>query len=732
MVAGALESFIQDVHLQELAVGIALTASPPLSQRDVDRLLLQTAEDYPSILGFSWAGPDGRITVSSNSWAVGEDISQHPYFRAMVAGRAWIVSGILQARVTGEPVFIIGRAIRGEKGDFLGTVIAEVFADRLDRVLAVQRPAHGSISLLDSSGMLVYRHPHIVTPWENRSWIRSVPELLEMFVKEYTGVLFLPYDRNRRIVATKPIQSIGWIALACSREDEAMRPVSRNLIRESVLFLIVALTSFLASLALSRSISGPIKRLQRHAISLSRGNLETRAGLSGPSEIQDFARIFNQMACQIRTSMENAEQRATEAEEEKRVLDALMEHVPEGIAIADSPDVRIRRMSRYGRDEAANLKEIKAGAPLSHYYSMVSLLHLDGKTPLDFDELPLVRAITKGEVTDGLEMILRKPDGAESVILCNAGPIRNTEGQVTGGVVAWRDITERKRMEDDLRASRNELERRVRERTAELERTNEALKIEIRMREQAEFNLEVHAAKLEQSNREMKDFVFVASHDLQEPVRKLQTLADVLALKCRDSLTEEGLDYVARIRTSAKRMQDLISSLLIYSRIWTKAEPFVQVDLFHAVHEATSKLELAAAAKETGGSIEVGDLPSVEADSAQMVQLFQNLIENALKFRREDAVPQVRIYSRVADNGRYTTGRYEILVEDNGIGFDEKYLDRIFLPFERLHARDSYGGIGMGLTICKKIVERHNGSITAKSSPGKGSTFIVTIPAKQT
>jgi signal transduction histidine kinase len=728
MVAGGFESFIQEVHLQELAIGISLSASPPLSTRDVNRLLLESDQDYPSIQSFSWAGVDGRIEVSSTSWAVGKDISPDPYFREMVSGREWVVSDVFRSTVTGEPVFVIGRAIRGEQGNFLGAVLAEVLADRLDGVLAVRRPGHGSISLVDSSGRLVYRHPPAVITWDQRDWKASLPSIREMYHQEYAGVLIPPYDSHHRIMVTKPIQSIGWFAVACSREDEAMRPVIGSLTREGILFLVVALTSFLAALVLSRSISGPIKGLQRHAASLSRGDLETRVPLRGPSELQDLAAVFNQMAGQIRTWTEKAEQRAVEAEEEKRVLDALMEHVPEGIAIADAPDVRIRRMSRYGRYEAGEIPEITEKAPLSHYFRKGSILHLDGKTALDSDELPLARAVKKGEVTNDLELILRRRDGSESVLLCNAGPIRNSEGQVTGGVVAWRDITERKRMEDDLRSSRDELEQRVRQRTAELERANEALRSEIRMRERAESDLEVHAAKLELSNREMQDFVFVASHDLQEPARKLQTLADVFSLKCRDSLSDECLDYVDRIRMAAKRMQDLLSSLLAYSHIATKPEQFIQVDLTEAARDAISSLEEYAAQK--GGTIEVGELPVMEGDRLQMVRLFQDIVHNALKFHREGVPPEVKIQSGYVE-GMFGPGGYAISVQDNGIGFEERYRDRIFLPFERLHGREPYEGVGMGLTICRKIVERHNGSIRVKSSPGKGSTFIILIPVKQ-
>jgi light-regulated signal transduction histidine kinase (bacteriophytochrome) len=176
-------------------------------------------------------------------------------------------------------------------------------------------------------------------------------------------------------------------------------------------------------------------------------------------------------------------------------------------------------------------------------------------------------------------------------------------------------------------------------------------------------------------------------------------------------------------------MRELLISLLSYSRLSTKSGPFKPVSLSEAAGDALANL--AFLIEETGGSVEIGDLPVVEADVSQMVQLFQCLIQNSLRFHKEGIPPRVKIYSRQAKSGRFQSGAYDIFVEDNGIGFDEKYLNRIFLPFERLHARDAYSGVGMGLTICRKIVERHNGILTARSAPEKGATFIVTIPSQQ-
>jgi PAS domain S-box-containing protein len=241
-------------------------------------------------------------------------------------------------------------------------------------------------------------------------------------------------------------------------------------------------------------------------------------------------------------------------------------------------------------------------------------------------------------------------------------------------------------------------------------------------RKQSEEKLEALAGELERSNKELEQFAHIASHDLQEPLRKIQAFGNMLVTKNSDKLDEQGKDYILRIQNAAKRMSELIRDLLKYSRVATRAEPLETVDLEEAVMEVIADLEIRI--KRSGANVEVLELPVVKAVKSQMRQLFQNIISNALKFHGEEQ-PRIRIRSQFTDDN------CQMFVEDNGIGFDEAYVDRIFMPFPRLHGRSAYEGTGMGLAICRKIVERHGGSIIAKSKPGKGSTFIITLPVKQ-
>lgn len=247
---------------------------------------------------------------------------------------------------------------------------------------------------------------------------------------------------------------------------------------------------------------------------------------------------------------------------------------------------------------------------------------------------------------------------------------------------------------------------------------------DISERKAAEAALRDYASKLERSNRVLQEFAFVASHDLQEPLRKISTFGDRLRSRYAEVLGESGLDYLARMQSATERMQELVDSLLVYSRVTTKAEPFVQVDLRELVQEVLRDLEIPI--QETGATVEVGELPTLQVDPGQMRQLFQNLIGNAVKFHKEDERPVVKVHAEECWDGVC-----RILVEDNGIGLDEKYSEKIFAPFQRLHGRGSpYRGSGMGLAICLRIVERHNGEISVRSKPGEGAAFIVALPVR--
>lgn len=286
------------------------------------------------------------------------------------------------------------------------------------------------------------------------------------------------------------------------------------------------------------------------------------------------------------------------------------------------------------------------------------------------------------------ERVLYRKDGTRFPVEFVKTPI-NESGRVMGSVVVFKDITERKHVQDSLARK---------------------------------------AAELARSNAELEQFAFVASHDLQEPLRKIQAFGDRLKVKCQPIESPEIQDYLERMQSAAARMRTLINDLLTFSRVIRSSEPFVQVDLSVITREVLGDLEVRI--EKSGAKIELHDLPTLEADPMQMRQLMLNLLSNALKFQAPGAAPVIKI-TAVTLTPLAREPQCELHVQDNGIGFDEKYMDKIFAVFQRLHGRTEYEGTGVGLAVCRRIVDRHHGSITARSEPGKGATFVVTLPIKQ-
>lgn len=263
----------------------------------------------------------------------------------------------------------------------------------------------------------------------------------------------------------------------------------------------------------------------------------------------------------------------------------------------------------------------------------------------------------------------------------------------------------------------------------ELEYQNETLASKVAERTQ---ELMIYSDELSRSNRELEEFAFVASHDLQEPLRKIQAFSDRLESMFKDQLGEKGLDYIGRMKNAAQRMSNLINDLLEFSRVTTRGKEFTDTDLNTVLSEIVSDLEIAI--KESDAQVNIDTMPVIQADPSQMQQLFLNLLSNAVKFRRPDVAPIITVsyehQNEFSDDHNAEVAWQVITVKDNGIGFSEEYIDKIFVPFQRLHGRSQYKGTGIGLSVCRRIVERHGGMITAQSKDNEGATFIIKLPVE--
>jgi PAS domain S-box-containing protein len=279
-------------------------------------------------------------------------------------------------------------------------------------------------------------------------------------------------------------------------------------------------------------------------------------------------------------------------------------------------------------------------------------------------------------------------------------PYLNETGEVIGVIGVSMDVTERRLAEEELKNHRDHLEELVNERTSELDNA---------------------IIDLKRSNQELEQFAYVASHDLQEPLRMVSSYTQLLERRYKDLLDQDAKDFIFFAVDGANRMQHLINDLLDYSRVTTRGKPFVKVDLStvlgHAINNLQKKIQ------ETGAMIVNEDLPFVYGDEVQLVRVFQNLLDNAIKFRGT-IPPRISISSKTVDD------KVQISISDNGIGIDKIYTDRVFTIFQRLHNKIEYPGTGIGLAICKRTIERHGGKIWFESEPGKGTTFIFTLNFK--
>ena len=420
---------------------------------------------------------------------------------------------------------------------------------------------------------------------------------------------------------------------------------------------------------------------------------------------------------------------------------SLVEEAPVSTCLFVGPELRIEVVNEvmlgyWGRDKSVIGKPLIEALPELKGQPHIQILEEVYRTGKTY-EARQVRAdlMSKGELRTYYFDLVHKP-------------LRNADGQVYGIMDMSMDVTEQvlarqklEASEADYRALSEALDLQVQERTEELVRTNEELaatneELTSFNEEYAAINEELEEANalLNRSNENLQKFAYVASHDLQEPLRKVQQFGDILKNQYRDQLGE-GVTYLDRMQAAASRLSMLIKDLLSYSRLASQRDTQQPVSLARVVAVVLSDLELAIS--ETGAQVEVGVLPMVMGDAVQLGQLFQNLLSNALKFHQPGKAPRIHItvHTVIAQDlppsvnpTRASPAYHRIDVADNGVGFDEKYLDRIFEVFQRLHGKSEFAGTGIGLAICEKVVTNHGGAITASSQPGQGATFIVYFP----
>jgi len=391
--------------------------------------------------------------------------------------------------------------------------------------------------------------------------------------------------------------------------------------------------------------------------------------------------LVDQRTAELQQEITEHKQAKEEIRAQKRFTDNVIDSLPDTFYIFDPESGKgiqwnrtLNEISGYDYEEMSELPPLHFYPPEEH-----QLVEETVKTTLE-----------KGRATVELNYIIA--DGTRIPFEYSTVLIEDAEGKPCICAIG-RDITERKQAEEELRKHRLHLEQLVAERTAELQH----------------------------SNTELEQFAYVASHDLQEPLRMVASFTQLLARRYKGRLDADADDFIGYAVDGANRMQRLINDLLEYSRLGTRGKPFEPTHCEAVLNEVRANLQ--AAIEESGAVITHDPLPTVMADRSQLTQLFQNLIDNAIKFRGDEPV---RIHVGVEPKD----GEWVFSVRDNGVGIDPQYHERIFVIFETLHSKGEYPGSGMGLAICRKIVERHGGRIWVESELGKGSTFYFAMPLR--
>lgn len=579
----------------------------------------------------------------------------------------------------GAPASFIGTPIFKD-GEKIGVAVFQMPVDQINTIMS------------DTSGLGVTGETFLIAAdrfMRSSSRFSGTPTILTQAVhteaahlalEGSSGTMTLTDYRGIEVLSSfgpLDIEGLQWAMLAEVDMKEITAPAL--VLRNQMLtygFGLGGLMIFLFILILRSLVINPVRSLVKGTKQIEKGDYTAHVEVQSSDEMGELSRAFNEMAKAVERDVELRNQA-------KKQFQLLVELAPFAIIVVDYEGTmelvnsETESLLAYHRDELLGLH---VDTLLPHWAR--------GQHPeyrAQYLENPQIRNM---ESRGGLG-ILRK-DGVEIPVEIGLSPMEFEDE--TKVICAILDITERKQAEETRR---------------------------------------MYMAELKRSNEELEQFAYIASHDLQEPLRKIRAFGDLVRSKYGEALDERGQDYLQRMQNAAARMQTLISDLLSLSRITSKAAPFQAVDLGEVVQTVLNDLDLRI--EQVGGRVEVGDLPTIDADRTQMRQLMQNLIGNALKFRRENIPPLVKI---TCETPSHTTPKttpssaYRIQVEDNGIGFEAKHTDRIFKPFQRLHGRNAYEGTGIGLAICHKIVARHGGHLTATSSPGEGATFTIELSQK--
>jgi PAS domain S-box-containing protein len=671
-VAKTFESFVQDVIHHELLIGLAITSPQPTASEGITRLLV-SSPGYVAVRDFTWLNPKGDAIYSGNPAVVGNSYSDRSFFREIANGREWTVGELVISKATGKPVFGISRGIRDEKGNLLGVVVAMIIPQNLDTRLAIERGKGGGHALVDSKGMLVYRYPAINPTWEERNWLKQYPEYEEVFKgQEITKTVYAAYEKKNRLVSFTPVPFIGWAATAGKPEEDVVQPILISIAKSALLFLSVSFAAFFIALAVSRKIAGPVTELSAHALALGHGERPRQITLDDILEFQNLAEAFNAMA-------EKVQARETALRESERRWAVTLASIGDAVIATDTGG-RITFLNKVAELLTGWSMADAAGKPVQEVFRIVN------EHTRAIVEDPVSKVIQTGMIV-GLanHTVLLRKGGDEIPIDDSGAPLRDEEGRILGVVLTFRDITERKRAEKSLRQANEGLERRVHERTAELqERADQLgrLSSQLTMAEQ----------------RERKRLAQILHDGLQQYLvaAKIQV----------GGLIELSPD--AALKQAAAEVEDLLNESVKVSRSLAAelSPPILHEAGLLAGLEWLSRWKYKKHGLKVQLSIHM-DAPVLTEDvKILLFESIRELLLNVVKHAKTDSA-RVSLFQQDERS-------LQIIVSDNGVGFDP--------------ASESVNDGNFGLFSIRERLSLIGGRLEVDSSPGKGARFTLTAP----
>ncbi len=680
-IATTFDSHVDDLLRQELAIGLAITASQPLPAADLNRLLVESARQYSILDRFNWVSPQGRVIASSNPAAVGLDIRDRPHFQEIVRGQEQYVGDLMETKVEGVPSFSVARGFRDSNGNLQGIMVAVVNASHLTRALPIERPEEGAIAIIDRKGFLVYRRPEIPLTWEQRNLLPGNPLIRQALDgNEVTGTFTSTIDGQEQMTGLVPIRPLGWAVSAYRPASKVLQPLGEDFLRNSILSLLVGAVAFLAAVVLGRTITRPLQRLERESEALGRGELEQPLTAGGPVELQQLAQVLNQTSEKIKLREQQLrhaneqlvlsnlreQQLAVEADHRASELETVISSIADGVIIYDRHGTILRINETAERILGYPHEELDM--PLRERFALMRVETEDGN-PFPVESAP-IRLALRGETLQGRVMIFHPPEGEANWASVTAAPMWDAKGEIQGAVATVTDIT--------------------------------------------------HMHQLQQ---EREDILSTVSHDLRTPLTVILGQAQLLIRSIRKGQLGGFEERSAEaIVSGARRMNSMIQDLVDSARMESGQLRLHRdaLDLGPLLRTLLEQLD---------GVLEVdrirveapAELPPVLADGDRLERILTNLLSNALKYSPTRSPVTVSL----------TVGNDEVItsVSDRGQGIPPEELPQLFQRYRRMRqAQEHRDGLGLGLYIARRLVEAHGGRMWVESQVGKGSIFSFSLP----